>query len=89
MKYLYVLFSVVLLFSTPSRADQFINGYTRSNGTYVAPHMRSDPDGNPNNNWSTKGNVNPYTGQQGTKSVQPVKNNNYGYPSNSGQGSDE
>lgn len=40
-----------------------VNGYFRSNGTYVQPHYRSAPDGNPYNNWSFPGNVNPYTGK--------------------------
>lgn len=44
-----------------------VQGYTRSNGTYVAPSSRSMPDNSINNNWSTKGNSNPYTGQQGTQ----------------------
>jgi len=48
-------------------ADVHVNGYTKKDGTYVAPHWRSDPDGNPNNNWSHKGNVNPHTGQPGNK----------------------
>jgi len=46
----------------------YVHGYTRSNGTYVAPHMRSAPDGNAHNNWSTRGNINPYTGEPGTRS---------------------
>src|SRR5437870_5735997 len=33
-------------------ADVYVHGYTRSAGTYVAPHYRSDPDGNFYNNWS-------------------------------------
>lgn len=44
-----------------------VRGYYRKDGTYVRPHMRSSPDGNFWNNWSTKGNVNPYTGEMGTK----------------------
>lgn len=51
----------------PAAADTYVNGYTRSNGTYVAPHYRSDADSSFNNNWSTQGNINPYTGQAGTK----------------------
>lgn len=43
-----------------------VSGYTRANGTYVAPHYRSAPDGNFANNWSTLGNINPYTGKPGT-----------------------
>jgi hypothetical protein len=48
-------------------ADVYVNGYFKSNGTYVAPHYRSNADGNFYNNWSTYPNVNPYTGQTGTK----------------------
>lgn len=44
-----------------------VDGYPRSDGTYVQPHMRSRPDASYNNNWSTSPNVNPYTGQQGTR----------------------
>jgi len=50
----------------------YVQGYTRSNGTYVAPHMRSAPDGDPFNNWSTKGNINPYTGVAGTHNPYPT-----------------
>lgn len=46
-----------------------VKGYLRKDGTYVQPHVRSNPDGNPFNNWSTKGNVNPYTGELGTKNI--------------------
>lgn len=48
-----------------------VRGYIRRDGTYVAPHVRSAPDGNFNNNWTTKGNVNPYTGQAGTRVTPP------------------
>src|SRR3989338_735900 len=43
-----------------------VSGYYRKNGTYVAPHYRSNPDGNPYNNWSYPGNTNPYTGKTAT-----------------------
>ena len=60
-------------------ADVFVNGYYRNDGTYVQPHYRSNPDGNILNNWSTQGNVNPYTGKTGTVNPynsysQPIKN---------------
>ena len=32
-------------------ADQYVRGYTRDNGTYVSPYIRSTPDGNPYNNY--------------------------------------
>lgn len=52
---------------SPVLADTFVNGYTRRAGTYVAPHYRSSPDRNFYNNWSTRGNMNPYTGQWGAR----------------------
>ena len=51
--------------------DVYVRGYTKSNGTYVRGHYRSRPDGNFGNNWSTKGNVNPYTGKAGTRVTPP------------------
>lgn len=47
-------------------ADQWVNGYTRSDGTYVQGHYRSDSNGTVRDNYSYKGNTNPYTGQTGT-----------------------
>jgi hypothetical protein len=61
------LFSVSAEENASSNGDVYVNGYTRSDGTYVAPHYRSSPDSKININWSTKGNVNPYTGAEGTK----------------------
>lgn len=46
-----------------------VGGYTRKDGTYVAPHERSAPNNTKSDNWSTKGNVNPYTGKAGTQST--------------------
>jgi hypothetical protein len=60
-------------------ADVYVSGHYRSNGTYVAPYYRSNSDGNFYNNWSTYGNVNPYTGSWGTR--QTPSYNNYGYGS--------
>ena len=57
---------ITMLVSTFAIADTYVNGYYKSNGTYVQPHYRSDPDSSVSNNWSTKGNVNPYTGKTGT-----------------------
>jgi len=44
-----------------------IRGYERKDGTYVAPSHATNPDRTKLNNWSSKGNVNPYTGKAGTK----------------------
>ena len=57
-----ITISVFFIYSNYSNADVWVNGYTRSNGTYVQGHYRSSPDGNPYNNYSYPGNTNPYTG---------------------------
>jgi hypothetical protein len=45
----------------------YVHGYTTKRGTYVAPHRRAAADSRKSNNWSHVGNVNPYTGKDGTK----------------------
>ena len=50
-----------------SAKDVDVKGYTRKDGTYVRPHKRSEPDDRFDNNWSTYGNVNPHTGEHGTR----------------------
>lgn len=47
-------------------ADEFVHGYVRRDGTYVPPHYRSTPNSTKIDNYSTKGNVNPYTGERGS-----------------------
>lgn len=64
MKILIALFALVL--STAAIADTYVNGYTKKNGTYVEPHYKTNQDESKFNNYSTQGNVNPYTGKQGT-----------------------
>jgi hypothetical protein len=62
------LFTSSALFGTSAtvNADEYVRGYTRKDGTYVQPHHRSDSDGNPYNNYSYPGNVNPHTGKRAT-----------------------
>lgn len=73
-----LIFTCLLLSFTfiPAFADTHVNGYTRRDGTYVQPHMRSDRDGSFSNNWSSQGNVNPYTNERGYKQ-EPIHNNSY------------
>lgn len=40
-------------------------GLTKS-GTYRMPSHRTSPNRSKHDNWSTKGNLNPYTGKRGT-----------------------
>ena len=48
-------------------ADNRVGGYTTKRGTYVEPHYKSSANKSTFDNYSTKGNFNPYTGKQGTK----------------------
>lgn len=44
-----------------------VEGYTRQNGTYVAPHYETNPNSTQLDNYGTRGNQNPYTGSYGTR----------------------
>lgn len=52
-----------------STQSHSVSGYTTKRGTYVAPHRQTDPDHTQRNNYSTKGNSNPWTGKAGTKTA--------------------
>lgn len=69
MKKLFGLLVVLLCFAVASldAKDVHVKGYTRKDGTYVAPHVRTSPNKTKSDNYSTKGNMNPYTGKVGTK----------------------
>jgi len=43
--------------------------YRRTTGHYVMPHYRTSPNKTKWDNWSTKGNINPFTGKKGYKNV--------------------
>lgn len=49
-----------------SSSSHVVRSYTRKNGTHVKSHRSSNADGNISNNWTTKGNTNPYTGKAGS-----------------------
>jgi hypothetical protein len=63
---------LVSAIAIPAFAGQ-VRGYVRKDGTYVAPHFRSAPNSTRMDNYSTQGNINPYTGQMGSS-------NPYGSP---------
>lgn len=77
-----ILIAALAAFSATALADTYVKGYTKSNGTYVAPHYRSDANSSRYDNYNSQGNSNPYTGQSGTErneySAQPQYNNSYG-----------
>ena len=59
--------AVALLGCPLANADTHVKGHTTKKGTYVAPHQKTSPEKSKANNYSTKGNTNPHTGQKGTK----------------------
>lgn len=73
-----------LLLPTAAAAQVHVRGYVNKNGTYVAPYYRSSPNSTTLDNYSTKGNINPYTGQVGTKNPSPYS---YSPPSSSSSSS--
>lgn len=62
-------------YGTPGQHQ--VQGHTNQNGTYVQPHMQTNPDNSRTNNWSSQGNTNPYTGQAGTQNPY-APTSNYG-----------
>lgn len=58
-------------------AVKLVNGYVKKDGTYVAPYFQTDANQTTSDNYSTRGNVNPYTGQPGYKpndySIAPIQ----------------
>ncbi|MCA1542255.1 hypothetical protein I6F18_20055 [Bradyrhizobium sp. NBAIM32] len=70
-----ILTVVLTLATTPGHAQYLgtgsnpsthsSSGYTRSNGTYVAPYVATNPNGTQRDNFGTSGNYNQYTGQTG------------------------
>ncbi len=64
MKKTYLLLA---LFSIAAQArDSYVRGYTRKDGTEVQGHYRSKANSTDADNYSTRGNTNPYTGKSGT-----------------------
>lgn len=44
-----------------------VQGHVTNSGTYVAPHVATNPNNTQRDNYSATGNVNPYTGAVGTR----------------------
>jgi len=70
---------LVLTATAALAQDVYVRGYFRSDGTYVQPHYRSAPNSTTLDNWSTRGNVNPYTGKLGTRDPYSGYTNPYIY----------
>lgn len=53
-----------------SGGSHAVRGHIKKDGTYVQPHHATNPNSTQKDNYSTKPNVNPYTGKEGTKEPQ-------------------
>lgn len=53
--------------SAAAQGSYHRKGYVTKSGTHVPPSRATKPDRSVTNNWSSKPNVNPYTGKAGTK----------------------
>jgi len=51
-----VVLVLLSLISANAIADQYVNGYTRSNGTYVEPYVRSSPNSTTADNYGSRSN---------------------------------
>lgn len=51
----------------PSVGNHYVKSYRRRDGTFVQGHHKTNSDDSFWNNWSSKGNSNPYTGSTGTR----------------------
>lgn len=47
--------------------DHSVTGHYRSDGSYVQPHHRTNPNNSTYDNYGSSGNYNPYTGQTGSR----------------------
>lgn len=61
----FLFFAISLSYAQTNPRHVKVGGYTKSNGTYVKPHYRTAPNSTNRDNFSTRGNTNPYTGKSG------------------------
>ncbi len=64
----FVLAAVLALpgMAQSTRSHQ-VKPHVRKDGTFVQPHVRTNPNQTQRDNYETQGNVNPYTGKAGKK----------------------
>lgn len=66
MKRILILGAAALSLTAVAQSSHFRSGYVRQDGTYVAPSYATNPNSTKLDNYSTQGNVNPYSGRVGT-----------------------
>jgi hypothetical protein len=64
-KLILLTIAIFAMYFAFSQSKTWVNGYRKSNGTYVEGHYRSSANSTNHDNWSTKGNINPNTSSKG------------------------
>jgi len=59
--------AVSVYYDKDGKKYTYVKGYKKQDGTYIKGYYRSVSDKDKSNNWSSKGNINPYTGKKGYK----------------------
>lgn len=71
MRWLAIGLGALVLAGASDARPVHVRGHVTRAGRYIAPHMRTSPNRTRLDNYSTRGNVNPYTAKAGSKS--PIK----------------
>jgi hypothetical protein len=73
-----IVVAALVAFTTTSlmAGQTYVRPHVTKNGTYVEGHQRTTPNGTKTDNYSTKGNINPYTGKSGTVDPYAPKSTN-------------
>jgi len=66
MKYIVFVSIFIQIFASELYAAENVNGYVTRGGQNTQSYVRSKRDQINNNNWSVKGNTNPYSAKNGT-----------------------
>jgi hypothetical protein len=84
-----IIFALLFVTASPAGfADQYVRPHVRSDGTYVDGYYRSSPNSSSYDNYSSRGNTNPYTGERGYRQNEYSAPSTYNNPySNSNNGS--
>lgn len=61
------IFAIAIPTVSAAQSSHSVRGYIKSNGTYIAPTRATNPNRTKVDNYSSKPNVNPYSGAKGTR----------------------
>lgn len=73
-----LVFAACFAVALPALGADYVRGHVRKDGTYVQPHFRSSPNDSRHDNYSTRGNTNPYTGERGSVDAFAPRQPSYG-----------